>query len=948
MRSGGRTGLVAMAATLAVAAVAAGAPAGATDSGPGKYRAHDYADGQAMYVLPPGENGLVNVLDAVKFETTGARPAHSDDQLAQYSDLLYGAPSLTNAKLTDYFNDESFGVKPADVIRTEKPAAGVTILRDKKDMPHVYGTTDADAGFGAGYAQAEDRLFLMDVLRHYGAGNLASFLGAGCDFEQMDHDQLLLSPYTKAQAQAQVDALPKEYGEQGAQAKALIDSYVKGVNAYIDATRTDPTKLPADYVAGAPDALVPQKWTDADVVSIAGLIGGIFGKGGGFEVDDAHLLTYLQGKLGTTAGAKAYKDLNHQNDPLAPTTITDKSYPYDVRTKPLDPTLNAIPDEGALTGGPTNTSAGCGDGSGAPSLPAVPGFPLSTTTRAHTAKNIVGALKAMPSHMSNALVVNGSQTKSGHPIAVFGPQVSYFAPQILSTIDLHSPNISAEGASFPGTGLVELGRGEDYAWSATSAGSDLIDMRVEKICNPSGGAPAKNGTSYLFKGKCLAMTKEQFDETALPKASGAGAPAVLKHTIYKTTHGIVQGWTTVKGKPVAIVQQRSTYNHDIDSVVGFLGFNNPNLTHDAKSWMKSANKISFTFNWFYADDKDTGYFVSGADPVRNPAADPTLPTWGTGESEWTGYLTAAQHPQEINPKQGYFISWNNKPAPGFATDGEYPYGQTYRSVMLDKQLKKQMAAHPHALQRSHVVQAMETAASQDLDGVELNNLILSYVGNRAEPAGVKAMLAQLKSWDASGSHRIRAKKGDTQYADHSAVAISDELVPNLITAFYDSILADGGAGGVTSTGGATLPGYGKLPMQWVNTPNSGDAHLGSAYDGGYEGYLMSTFQQLLGQKPADGFGTELTSRECTGGPTTCHAAVDKALQTTYDALVKANGSSDVASWTQSTASKASGESMPDYDSIILRPLGIVGQPHLDWQNRPTFQQVVEFPRHRTR
>ena len=62
------------------------------------------------------------------------------------------------------------------------------------------------------------------------------------------------------------------------------------MNAYIDATRTDPAKLPADYVAAAPDQPLPQKWTDADVVSIAGLIGGIFGKGGGFEVNDAHLL----------------------------------------------------------------------------------------------------------------------------------------------------------------------------------------------------------------------------------------------------------------------------------------------------------------------------------------------------------------------------------------------------------------------------------------------------------------------------------------------------------------------------------------------------------------------------------------------------------------------------------------------------------------------------------
>jgi hypothetical protein len=35
--------------------------------------------------------------------------------------------------------------------------------------------------------------------------------------------------------------------------------------------------------------------------------------------------------------------------------------------------------------------------------------------------------------------------------------------------------------------------------------------------------------------------------------------------------------------------------------------------------------------------------------------------------------------------------------------------------------------------------------------------------------------------------------------------------------------------------------------------------------------------------------------------------------------------------------------MPQYDAIAFRTLGLIGQPSLDWQNRPTFQQVVEFP-----
>jgi hypothetical protein len=210
------------------------------------------------------------------------------------------------------------------------------------------------------------------------------------------------------------------------------------------------------------------------------------------------------------------------------------------------------------------------------------------------------------------------------------------------------------------------------------------------------------------------------------------------------------------------------------------------------------------------------------------------------------------------------------------------------------------------------------------------------------------MLTQLRTWIADGAHRKKNKPGDSQYAQAAAVAISDELMPRLIRALYDPVLAGGGLGSVGSTGGAQTDGYAVLPMQWVNTPNSGGAHLGSAYDGGYESYLVATLEQLLGQHPADGFGTAITSRECAGGPATCPAAIDAALKATYTALSQANGSTNVASWTASSASKAAGQSMPVYDAIHFRALGIVGQPDIDWQNRPTFQQVIQFPRHRPR
>ncbi|MDT4976954.1 MAG: hypothetical protein QOG98_2712 [Pseudonocardiales bacterium] len=908
-------------------------PAGAAPGVSTAYRANDYADGRAMSILPPGENGLVNAVDLVNFELLGQRPKNSQDQLGKYQNLLYGSSSVTDSTLGQYFNDESFGVPPAGVVRTELPGPGVQILRDQLDVPHVYGDTDQAMAFGAGYAQAEDRLFLMDVLRHYGEGRLASFLGGSCEFEQMDHDQLLLAAYTPGQAQAQVDALPAQYGAQGTLAKSMIYNYVAGVNAYINATLTNPLLLPADYVAAIPE-VVPQQWTVSDVVAIAGLIGGIFGRGGGNEIANSALLKYLQRTLGSTAGAAAYKQFKNSNDPLAPTTVIDKTFPYEIPGS-INPSTTAIPDDPTqpLTGGPVATDPNC-----------------DLTHPNLQALSIIAALGSMPQHMSNALVVNADHSKDGHPVAVFGPQVSYFAPQILSQLDLHSPGYDAAGASFPGTGIIELGRGQDFAWSATSAGSDIIDQRLEVICNPNGGAPDPHGTSYLFNGQCLPMVQESFDELALPKPGGLGAPALLKHDIYLTNHGIVQGWTTAGGgKPVAVVNQRSTYNHDVDSIVGFLGFGQPAMTHDVASWMQSAAKIQYTFNWFYVDDKDTGYFVSGQDPVRPSNVDPTLPTWGTGGSEWQGYLPASKHVQQVNPAQGFFVSWNNKPAPGFAAaDDQYGYGQVFRSMMLVNQLKVQFAAHANRLTRANVVQAMETAASQDLDGVTVLPLLLQYLSGRSEPTGVAAMLAKLTSWTSSGAHRVKASAAATQYADAAAVAIADELIPNLIQALYNPILAAGGFGSGVSTGGATAPAYKILPMQFVNTPNSGGAHLGSAYDGGYEGYLVATLQQLLGQHPVDSFGTQITSRECGGGPATCHASIDAALLSTFNSLVAANGSTDVATWTASSESKAAAQTMPVFDAIQFRATGIVGQPAIDWQNRPTFQQVIEFFRHRTR
>src|SRR5207302_8367405 len=70
-----------------------------------------------------------------------------------------------------------------------------------------------------------------------------------------------------------------------------------------------------------------------------------------------------------------------------------------------------------------------------------------------------------PDAMSNWLGVTAKESADGHPIAVMGPQVAYWSPEILMEMDIHAPvgpsgpAVDARGATFPGISLyVLLGR----------------------------------------------------------------------------------------------------------------------------------------------------------------------------------------------------------------------------------------------------------------------------------------------------------------------------------------------------------------------------------------------------------------------------------------------------------------------------------------------------------
>src|SRR4051795_1495502 len=349
-------------------------------------------------VLPPGEQGGDNAIELGQFEALGKRPKHWDDQQKLYEGLLYASPSLIHSDIGRFYKDATFGVRPGDLERTESPRPGVTIQRDNWGVPHIYGNTRADVEFGAGYAGAADRLFLMDVLRHTGRAQLSSFIGGAAGNREMDHTQWSIAPYTEADLQRQIDLAPAVYGSLGTQLVSRLNEFVAGINAYVAKTKTDPTKLPAEYAALGS---VPTTWKGTDVIAEASLIGGIFGKGGGLELRSALLLKSLEKRFGRRRGRASWRDFRRKDDPETANTILRKRFPYEL-TPALSKRGLALPDRGSVrftpVAPPVSASAARSDGS----------------VGARLRRSIA------PGHASNWEMVSARRSNTGHPLGVLG------------------------------------------------------------------------------------------------------------------------------------------------------------------------------------------------------------------------------------------------------------------------------------------------------------------------------------------------------------------------------------------------------------------------------------------------------------------------------------------------------------------------------------------------
>jgi len=94
-------------------------------------------------------------------------------------------------------------------------------------VPTIVAHDDTDAAFALGYAHAEDRLYQMDVRRHFAAGRLSEWFGAPA----VDSDRMMRTLGLARAAERQFDVLPPEV-------QAGLAAYAAGVNAYLRERRS--------------------------------------------------------------------------------------------------------------------------------------------------------------------------------------------------------------------------------------------------------------------------------------------------------------------------------------------------------------------------------------------------------------------------------------------------------------------------------------------------------------------------------------------------------------------------------------------------------------------------------------------------------------------------------------------------------------------------------------
>jgi penicillin G amidase len=403
-----------------------------------------------------------------------------------------------------------------------------------------------------------------------------------------------------------------------AEHQAMMQSFVDGINREIAEIGQDPAhKTPYEFTRWG---IKPEPWTLLDFLSY---VASVPSGRGGYELQNLAFLKAMEGRYGEKAGRAIFDDVVPINDPDSPTTI-----PPGEDLAPAQP----MPKPAISAGDPSTVSA--------------------TSQKMGFVPPAEVAVEA-----SRCLVIGPSRSASGHVLMMEATSDGPEAHVVGGGFD-------TAGFSFPGWGPPFIGRSLDHGWLMTSGHADTTDTYAERL-NP------RDKYQYWFKGAWHKM--EHRTETIAVK----DAPPVT-HEVALTIHGPIIQWDVANG--VAYSQRYAERGKELDNWVGIVELARAKTLADFQT--KGVARLAWNLGICYGDTSgQIGFWEAGLLPTRPDGADSRLPMPGTGEYEWTGFLSFEQLPHMLNPKQGYIHTWNSKATSWSREGDEGRMGKAFRTYL---------------------------------------------------------------------------------------------------------------------------------------------------------------------------------------------------------------------------------------------------------------------------
>lgn len=495
-------------------------------------------------------------------------------------------------------------------------AAELTIKRDAYGTPHIYADDTYGLFYGYGYAIAQDRLYQLEIAKRSTQGRVAEVLGK----DYLDFDIGIRRNYSPATIRQQLAALPKADMD-------ILDGYAAGINQWLAEIERQPGKLmPKQFLD---NGFKPEPWTGFDVAMV--FIGSMINRFGDYntELQNQQLLDGLVAKHGADQGRRLFDLLLANDNPNSPTTVPKGEWD---------------PAKRAAAWAPPKAAAAKVAGADAQTAPLLASLDPASAPPALEDKAF-----------SNMLVLGAKKSRDARAILINGPQFGFFQPAYTYSIGLHGAGYDAVGNSPFGYPMVQFGYNKDISWGSTWGAGDNVDIfRLD--LNPA------NPEQYRHQGAWRNLEKR----TETVRVKGEADRQIV---VYRSVHGPVIDHQP--DKALAFSKRRGWEGQEVATL---MAWNKVGKARDHQGWMDQVQHSAINVNWYYADrNGNIGYALGGRYPIRTQGQDNRLPTSGSGELDWQGFLPFSSNPQVYNPSTGYLANWNNRPAEGFPNPDQFWY-----------------------------------------------------------------------------------------------------------------------------------------------------------------------------------------------------------------------------------------------------------------------------------